>query len=122
MILPQSTPMLKSCIYTCFNLLDTVSSEVRKCIVCSFLQDFSNGKGSSLRLICNAHFTVSFYFVGQACQKRNKNVTSWECMVEIGFAIVFVVFFLSQEDRLNVHYFIIGRCHFRSSKKIQAAN
>ena len=32
----------------------TISYE-RELIICSFLLDFSKGKGSSLQLICNAH-------------------------------------------------------------------
>ena len=38
-----------------FNMVDTALSYERELIVCSFLQDFSTGKGSSLQLICNAH-------------------------------------------------------------------
>ena len=38
-----------------FDIVDTAFSYERELIVCSFLQDFSKGKGSSLRLICNAH-------------------------------------------------------------------
>ena len=36
-------------------IVDTAFSYERELIVCSFLQDFSKGKGSSLQLICNAH-------------------------------------------------------------------
>ena len=38
-----------------FDLVDTVFSYESELFVCSFLQDFSMGKGSSLQLICNAH-------------------------------------------------------------------
>ena len=38
-----------------FDIVDTAFSYERKLIVCSFLQDFSKGKGSSLQLFCNAH-------------------------------------------------------------------
>ena len=38
-----------------FDIVDTAFSYERELIVCSFLQDFSKGKGSSLQLICNAH-------------------------------------------------------------------
>ena len=63
-ILLQSTYILKSYIYTYFDIVDTAFSCERELMVCSFLQDFSKGKGSSLRLICNAN-TAFFYFVGQ---------------------------------------------------------
>ena len=43
--------------------VDTAFSYERGLIVCSFPQDFSKGKGSSLQLIRNAH--TAFYFVGQ---------------------------------------------------------
>ena len=36
------------------DIVDTVFSYVRELIVCSFLRDFANDKGSSLQLICNA--------------------------------------------------------------------
>ena len=45
--------MLKTCIYTC--LICNAFSYDREFIICSFLQDFSKGKGSNLQLICNAH-------------------------------------------------------------------
>ena len=38
-----------------FDIVDTPFSYERELIVCSFLQDFSKGKGSSLQLIYNAH-------------------------------------------------------------------
>ena len=47
--------MLKSCIYTCSDIVDTAFSYERELIVCSFLPDFSMGKGSSFQLMCNAH-------------------------------------------------------------------
>ena len=34
---------------------DTALRHERELISCSFLQDFSKGKGSSLQLDCNAH-------------------------------------------------------------------
>ena len=49
----QSTSILKRCIYT-FDMVDTVFSYERELIFCSFLQDFSKGKGRHLQLICNA--------------------------------------------------------------------
>ena len=42
-----------------FHIVDTVFSYVRELIVCSYLQDFSNRKGSCLQLICNPHTTFS---------------------------------------------------------------
>ena len=50
----QSTPMLKGCIYTCFDIVDTAFSYERELIICTFLQNFS-GKESNLQLILNAH-------------------------------------------------------------------
>ena len=38
-----------------FDVVDTTFSYERELIFCSFLQDFSKGKGSSLQLICNTH-------------------------------------------------------------------
>ena len=38
-----------------FDIENAALSYERELIVCSFLQDFSKGKGSSLQLICNAH-------------------------------------------------------------------
>ena len=38
-----------------FDRADTAVSYKRELIVCSFLQDFFKGKGSSLHLICNAY-------------------------------------------------------------------
>ena len=38
-----------------FDIVDTVFSYERELIVCSFLQDISKEKGSSLQLVCNAH-------------------------------------------------------------------
>ena len=38
-----------------FDIVDTALSYERELVVCSFLQDFSKGKGSSLQLIYNAH-------------------------------------------------------------------
>ena len=38
-----------------FDIVDTAFSYERELIVCSFLQDFSKGKGSTLQLIYNAH-------------------------------------------------------------------
>ena len=38
-----------------FDIVDAAFSYKRELIVCSFVQDFSKGKGSSLPLICNAH-------------------------------------------------------------------
>ena len=37
------------------DILDTIFSYERELTVCSFLQNFSKGKGSGLQLICNAH-------------------------------------------------------------------
>ena len=37
------------------DIVDTYFSCERELIVCSFLQDFSKGKGSSLQVICYAH-------------------------------------------------------------------
>ena len=44
-----------------FNIVDTAFSYEREMIVCSILQDFSTGKGSSLQLICNAHTAFLLY-------------------------------------------------------------
>ena len=44
-----------------FDMTDTAFSYEREFIVCSFLQDFSEGIGSSLQLMHMLHF----YFVGQ---------------------------------------------------------
>ena len=41
-----------------FDIVDTVFSYEGELIVCSFLQDFSKGKGSTLQLIYNAHTVV----------------------------------------------------------------
>ena len=38
-----------------FDIVDTALSYERELIVCSFLQDFSKGKGSSMQLVFNAH-------------------------------------------------------------------
>ena len=38
-----------------FHIVDAALSYERELIVCSFLQNFSMGKGSSLQIICNAH-------------------------------------------------------------------
>ena len=46
-----------------FDIVDIAFSYEREVIVCSFLHDFSNGKGSSLQSSYNAH--TGFYFVGQ---------------------------------------------------------
>ena len=48
-----------------FDIVDTALSYERELIVCSFLQGFSRGKGSSLQLICNAHTAFFINFVGQ---------------------------------------------------------
>ena len=46
-----------------FYIVDTAFSYEKELIVCSFPQEFSKGKESSLQLICNVH--TEFYFVGQ---------------------------------------------------------
>ena len=38
-----------------FDIVDTAISYERELVVCSFLHDFSKGKGSSLQLIFYAH-------------------------------------------------------------------
>ena len=38
-----------------FDIVDTLFSNERDLIACSFLQDFPKGKGSSLQIIYNAH-------------------------------------------------------------------
>ena len=38
-----------------FDVVDTAFSYGQESIVCSFLQDFYKGKGSSYQLLCNAH-------------------------------------------------------------------
>ena len=43
-----------------FHIVDTAFSYGREWIVWIFLQDFSEGKGSSLQLICNAHTVFLF--------------------------------------------------------------
>ena len=47
--------MLKKLYLYLYDIIDTAFSYERELTVCSFLQDFSNGKGSNLQLICNAH-------------------------------------------------------------------
>ena len=49
----QFTSMVKSCIYNIFDKVDTAFIYEIELIICSFLQDFSKGKGSSLQLSCN---------------------------------------------------------------------
>ena len=44
-----------------FDLVDTLYSYERVLIICSFLQDISKGKRSSLQLICNAHTAFTLY-------------------------------------------------------------
>ena len=46
-----------------FDMVDTAFSYEKEWIICSFLQEFSNGKGSS----CNSSAThiLHYYFVGQ---------------------------------------------------------
>ena len=51
-----------------FDIVDTAFSYERELITCSFLQDFSKGKGSSLQLICNTH--TAFLFCGSELVKR----------------------------------------------------
>ena len=46
---------LKSCILYMIDIVDTAFNYERDLIICSFLQDFSKVKGSSVQLICNAH-------------------------------------------------------------------
>ena len=52
-----------------FDIVDAAFSYERELIVCSFLQDVSMGKGSSLQLICNAH--TAFLLSGAEFQSRN---------------------------------------------------
>ena len=49
-----------------FDIVDTAFSSERELIVCSFLQDFSMEKGSSLQLICKMNI-LRFYFVWHIC-------------------------------------------------------
>ena len=44
-----------------FDKVHTVFCYKRELTICSFLQDFSKGKGSSLLLICNAHTVFLLY-------------------------------------------------------------
>ena len=41
-----------------FGIIDTALSYERELIICTFLQDFSKGKGSSLPLTCNTTYCV----------------------------------------------------------------
>ena len=45
-----------------YDIVDTAFSYEIELIVCSFLPDYSKGKGSSVQLICNAH--ASFLLCG----------------------------------------------------------
>ena len=54
-----------------FDIVDTAFSYEMGLIVSSFLQDFSERKGSSLQLICYAH-TV-FLYCGAEYKKQNKS-------------------------------------------------
>ena len=51
----QSTHMLKKLYLHIFDIVDTAFSYERELLFCSFLQDFSKGKGSSLQLTCNEY-------------------------------------------------------------------
>ena len=53
-----------------FDKVDTAFSYERGLIVCSFLEDFSKGKGGSLQLIYNAHTT--FILCGAGIVKGRK--------------------------------------------------
>ena len=48
-------------------MFDIVDTAFREFIVCSFLQDLSKGKGSSLQLICNAHIAFLLLWGSTAC-------------------------------------------------------
>ena len=50
-----------------FDTVDTAFNYERELIVCSFLQDFSKVKGSSLHLISNAH-TAFLLYRAEICQ------------------------------------------------------
>ena len=52
----------KKLFFHMLDIIDTAFGYEREVIVCSFLQDFSKGKGSSLHLICNAH--IAFLLCG----------------------------------------------------------
>ena len=54
-----------------FDIVDTTFSYERELIVYSFLQDFSTGKGSSLKLNCNAH--TAFLLCGAELSKSILN-------------------------------------------------
>ena len=60
-ILLKYTPMLKKMYLYTYDIVHTAVSYESELIVCSFLQDFYKGKGSSLQLICNAHTVFSIY-------------------------------------------------------------
>ena len=48
-----------------FDMVDTAFNYEREFTVCSFLQDFSTGKGSKLQFVCNAH--TAFLLCGADC-------------------------------------------------------
>ena len=54
-----------------FNKVDTAFSYEIELIVCSFLQDFSMGMGSSLQSICNAHTAFFTLFTDWFLQEKN---------------------------------------------------
>ena len=74
-----------------FDIVDTAFSYERELIVCSFLQDFSKGKGSSPQLICNAH-TVFLL-----CGAELSQVLS---------ALKYCIFFYKSIVFLNMHIII----------------
>ena len=57
-----------------FDIVDTAFSYERELIVCSFLQDFSKGKESSLQLICKP--PTAFYFVRRYHHTGNNVIVS----------------------------------------------
>ena len=67
-----------------FDIVDSAFSYERELIVCSFLQDFSKGKGSSLQLICNAH-TV---FLLCDAELENLHAFSWKVAYENEYVAV----------------------------------
>ena len=75
-----------------FVIVDTVLSYERELIECSFLQDFSKGKGNSLQLICNAHTAFLLWRAGMVplCSMLS-NLFDFQCqskshlfMIKIG--------------------------------------
>ncbi len=55
LISDQSTPMVKSCMYIMFDVVDTAFSYWRVLVICQFLQESSKVKESRLYVIWNAH-------------------------------------------------------------------